>query len=60
MFVISCNQDGHCARTLDSRRSGVEVIRIGPLDMMERVEFVRRLLKKHRKELDESAFNNQV
>ena len=28
--------------------------------MMERTEFVRRLLKKHRKELDESAFNNQV
>ena len=60
MFVISCNRDGQCAKTLESRRSGVEIILIGPLDMIERTEFVRRLLRKHRKELDESAFNNQV
>ena len=38
----------------------METVRVGALDMMERTEFVRKLLKKHRKELDESAFNNQV
>jgi len=59
-FVISCNQSGQCAEALASRRSAFETIQIGPLDMMERTEFVRRLLKKYRKELNESAFQNQM
>ena len=60
MFVISCLQGGSCLTSLEARRKGVETINIGPLDMMERTELVRRLLRKHRKVLDESAFNNQV
>ena len=58
--MISCNQSGQCAEAIESRRSAFETIQIGPLDMMERTEFVRRLLKKYRKELNESAFQNQV
>ena len=58
--MISCLDSGTCAKTLEARRKGVETVRVGALDMMERTEFVRKLLKKHRKELDESAFNNQV
>eukprot|EP00794_Sanderia_malayensis_P012166 gene12166-13421_t len=60
MFVITCLQDGACAKYLEARKAGVEEVRIGPLDMMERTELVRKLLRKHRKILDESAFNNQM
>ena len=42
------------------KRSPLSEIVVGPLDMFDKAEMVRKKLLQHRKTLDESPFNNQM
>ena len=45
---------------LKKRKPPPSEIIVGPLDMYDKAEMVRKKLSKHRKTLDESPFNNQM
>jgi hypothetical protein len=58
MFVLSVKEK---TAALDSLiRRNHHLIPVGPLDMWEKASLVRENLARHRKQLNESAFNNQV
>lgn len=58
IFVVSALEDGKFHKSL--RRLQATEVTVGPLDMWDKADVVRNNLAVHRKELDESPFNNQV
>ena len=59
-LVISGVEGGACVKILRKMQSPPAEVAIGPLDMFDRAEMVRRKLQRHRKTLEESPFNNQM
>lgn len=60
MLLISGVEGGMCVANLRKRKPAPAEVTIGHLDMFDKAEMVRKKLKKHRKTLDESPFNNQL
>lgn len=60
MLLISGVEGGMCATNLRKRKPAPAEVTIGPLDMFDKAEMVRKKLEKHRKTLEESPFNNQM
>lgn len=58
--MVSCVDSKPCYRFLSSHKQTVATIKIGALEHNDRVNLVRKILAEHGKQLDESAFNNQV
>ncbi|ELU05341.1 hypothetical protein CAPTEDRAFT_193037 [Capitella teleta] len=58
VFVISSKERTDTYSSLLRREH--HLIQVGPLDMWEKALVVRENLARHRKQLDESAFNNQM
>ena len=58
MFVVSTVVDSQSHKALLRREPST--LTLGPLDLLDKAQVVRRMLAVHRKTLDESPFNNQV
>lgn len=59
-FFMSCREGQSAYSILQHRSSSPTVLTIGALDIFDKAEMIRRRLGKHKKRLDESAFNNQM
>ncbi len=60
VLVMSGVEGGTGVTNLRRRKLPPSEVVIGPLDMYDKAEMVRKKLMKHRKTLDESPFNNQM
>ena len=60
LILMSGVEGGTCVANLRKRKNPPTEVTIGPLDMFDKAEMVRRKLERHRKALDESPFNNQM
>ena len=60
MFFVSCREGQSAYSILQHRTPPPTVLTIGALDIFDKAEMIRRRLGKHKKRLDESAFNNQM
>lgn len=58
--VLSAVQEGACAGLLQRRPHPPKELVVGALDIWDKAEMVRQKLARHRKTLEESAFNNQM
>ena len=59
-IFVSCREGLSPHMILAQRGPPPTVMTIGALDIFDKAEMVRRRLGKHKKRLDESAFNNQM
>ena len=59
-IFVSCREGQSAYSALMHRRPAPTVITIGALDVFDKAEMVRRRLGKHKKKLEETAFNNQM
>ena len=59
IFVVSGKESSDPDKAL-KRRVGSVIVSVGVLEILDKAEVVRKTLSVSRKELDESAFNNQV
>ena len=59
-FFVSCREGQSAYSILQHRKPSPTVLTIGALDIFDKAEMIRRRLGKHKKRLDESAFNNQM
>ena len=59
IIVMSCQSDTRCHQRLCHRDNTVH-LKVGQLDRLEKSDVAREMLSVHRKQLDESPFNNQV
>lgn len=60
VLLVSGVEGGLGVNILRKRAQPPVEITIGPLDMFDKAEMVRKKLSRHRKKLDESPFNNQL
>ncbi len=60
VIAVSAVEGGQCAMVTRRRQPTPMEVTIGAMDIWDKAEMVRRTLAKHRKKLDESAFNNQM
>eukprot|EP00111_Clytia_hemisphaerica_P016572 TCONS_00049092-protein len=59
-LVISCLENGPVSRLLSNHQQCLANIKLGPMEHPDRTVFVRNILQKYGKSLDESPFNNQM
>ena len=59
-IFVSCREGQAVYSTLLHRKPSPTVLTIGALDVFDKSEMVRRRLGKHKKKLEETAFNNQM
>ena len=59
-MVLTCLENTICQNTLAVHKNLCDVIKVGAFELADRANFVRQILSQYGKELDESAFNNQV
>ena len=60
VLLLSGVEGGTGVTNLRKRKPSPAQITVGGLDMFDKAEMVRKKLQKHRKTLEESAFNNQM
>ena len=60
IILLSATEGGPCHNVLKRRKPVPAEVIVGSMDMSDKAQMVRQKLAKHRKMLDESAFNNQL
>ena len=60
VILLSTTEGGPCHNVLKRRKPTPAEVVVGSMDMSDKAQMVRQKLAKHRKVLDESAFNNQL
>ena len=60
VILLSATENGPCHNTLKRHKPVPAEVVVGNMDMSDKAQMVRQKLAKHRKVLDESAFNNQL
>ena len=60
VFVVSVTTGTDCHGAVSQRSQQVTEVSVGDLDLWDKAEVARSMLSTHRKQLNESPFNNQV
>ena len=60
LFVVSVNENEECFKNLNHRHDIIRNFKLSGIDSWEKATFVRQILKRYRKSLDESSFNKQM
>eukprot|EP00731_Ephydatia_muelleri_P016594 Em0009g1018a len=60
VILLSTTEGGPCHSLLKRRTPVPTEVTVGSMDMSDKAQMVRQKLARHRKTLDESAFNNQL
>ncbi|EDV28934.1 uncharacterized protein TRIADDRAFT_52303 [Trichoplax adhaerens] len=60
LFVVSVNENEDCFKNLEHRSDIIHNFKLSGIDSWEKATFVRQILQKYRKSLDESNFNKQM
>ena len=60
VILLSTTEGGPCHNLLKRRTPVPTEVTVGSMDMSDKAQMVRQKLARHRKTLDESAFNNQL
>lgn len=58
VVVVSAVESDQCHQAVERLKG--DVVSVGPLDMFDKAEIIRKTLATHRKALNEAPFNNQV